>query len=134
MGNLAEAAPLHRGDVVLVPFPFTDLTSQKVRPAIIVSPDPQTDDVLLVFVSSGIPSRPQTTEWLLTPDHPEFQATGLKGLSILKAHKLLTLHRSLVRRKLGHVGPATQSQLDTCLRDAVGLARSSLGPGTGFPS
>jgi hypothetical protein len=34
------AKPLHHGDVVLVPFPFGDLSGRKVRPAVIVSADP----------------------------------------------------------------------------------------------
>ena len=32
---------LQHGDVVIVPFPFADLTGQKVRPAVIISADPQ---------------------------------------------------------------------------------------------
>lgn len=41
---------LHRGDIVLVPFPFTDLTGEKVRPAVIVSPDPVGEDIVLAFL------------------------------------------------------------------------------------
>ena len=46
---------LRRGDFVLVPFPFTDLSHQKVRPAVIVSADPQALDVILAFVTSVLP-------------------------------------------------------------------------------
>ncbi len=48
-------ARLRRGDIVLVPFPFTDLTAEKLRPAIIVSPDPQGVDIVIAFISSVMP-------------------------------------------------------------------------------
>lgn len=119
-------APLQRGDVVLVPFPFTDLSGRKVRPAVIVSPDPLGHDVLVAFVSSVIPDHPQPTEWLLAETHPEFPQAGLKCPSVLKADKLLTLHRALILRRLGHLGPRAQSELDRRLLWAVGLAKATL--------
>jgi len=44
---------LKRGDVVLVPFPFTSLKDLKVRPGVIISPDPQQIDILIAFISSS---------------------------------------------------------------------------------
>ena len=44
-----------RGDIVLVPFPFTDLSSTKKRPALVVSPDrfnAHAQDVVLVAITS----------------------------------------------------------------------------------
>ena len=107
---------------MLVPFPFTNLAGRKVRPAVMISPDPQHDDVLVVFISSVIPNRLSPTDWLVPADHPEFSMTGLKQTSVLKANKLLTLHRSLIRRRLGHLGPKTQAELDQRLLRTVGLA------------
>ena len=44
---------MKRGIIVLTPFPFTDLKSKKVRPALIVSSDElESDDVILAFISS----------------------------------------------------------------------------------
>ena len=42
----------NRGAVVLLPFPFSDLSSAKVRPAVIVSPHYPSDDLLVVAVTS----------------------------------------------------------------------------------
>ena len=106
--------PLKRGDIVLVPFPFTDLTAEKLRPAVIVSSDPQELDVVIAFISSIVPSGDLAeTDFLLTPDHPDFSKTGLK--------KLLTIERTRLIRRLGRVSPAIQEELDRRLRNALGL-------------
>ncbi len=113
---------LARGDIVLVPFPFTDLTARKVRPAVIISPDPQGADVLVAFISSVTPPTLAPTDWVVRAGDSEFAATGLKTTSVFRLGKLLTLHQSLILRRLGRVGPSTQRELDGRLRRAVGLS------------
>jgi hypothetical protein len=48
----------HKGDVVLVPFPFTDLSAAKLRPVVIRSPDPEGPDFVVAYVSSITPAGP----------------------------------------------------------------------------
>ena len=114
--------PLARGDIVLVPFPFTDLTGRKVRPAVVVSPDPQGADVVIVFISSASATALAPTDWALPASQRDFAQTGLKVSSVFKCGKLLTLHRSLILRRLGRVSPAIQRELDARLKRAIGLA------------
>jgi len=113
---------LHRGDIVLIPFPFTDLSGQKVRPALIVSPDPVSGDILVAFISSVIPAAPEPTEYVLNVAHPAFVRTGLKHTSVFKMGKLATLRRSLILRRLGCTSLELQKVLDVALTRAVGLA------------
>ncbi len=112
---------LKRGDIILVPFPFTDLTSSKIRPAIIVSPNPQREDIIIAFISSVVSKPVGNTEFLLVSNHPDFAATGLKKDSIFKMNKLLTIHNALILRRLGKISPAIQEELDNLLKRALGL-------------
>jgi hypothetical protein len=45
----------------------------------------------------------------------------LKTTSVFRMAKLVTLHRSLILRRLERVGPQIQQALDKCLREATGL-------------
>jgi mRNA interferase MazF len=114
---------LKRGNIVLVPFPFTDLSSRKVRPAVIISPDPQGEDILLAFISSSPSDKLAATDFLLESKHPDFSKTGLKRTSVFKLNKLLTLHHSVILRRLGSVSKYLQNGLDKRLAKAVGLAK-----------
>jgi mRNA interferase MazF len=113
---------LRRGDVVLVPFPFTDLSAEKLRPAVITSADPQKADIIIAFISSVVsPGELSETDYLLRRDNPNFPQTGLKKASTFRMKKLLTIERSKIIRRLGTVSPAIQKELDVRLRQAVGL-------------
>ena|SRR3989442_10691405 len=91
-----------RGDVVLVPFPFTDLSATKQRPALVVSPDSLNsarDDVVLVAITSQVPARLEADE--IEIPSAELNATGLLKPSIMKLSKIVTIHRDLVRKRIG---------------------------------
>ncbi|MBU2528845.1 type II toxin-antitoxin system PemK/MazF family toxin [bacterium] len=119
MGNLSKK-PIFRGDIVLVPFPFTDLSAKKVRPALVISVNNNVDAVV-VFISSVIPNEPCKTELLLEECHPDFALTGLKKLSVIKVNKILTLDRQKISRRLGKLSEVLQSNLDMKLKIAFGL-------------
>lgn len=111
-----------RGDIVLVPFPFTDLTVEKLRPAVIVSAEPQEVDIVIAFISSMVPpGELPVGDFLLAPNHPDFSQTGLKRASVFKMRKLLTIERIKIIRRLGKVNPAIQKELDSRLKEALGL-------------
>ena len=113
-----------RGSVVLVRYPFTDLTGAKVRPAVILTPDEflvNLDDVLCLFVSSSIPSDLLTTDFVLETTHVSFSKTGLKYRSVLRTHKLVLLQKSLVLRVLGVIDKNLMHEINSRLRIALGL-------------
>ena len=105
---------LKRGDIALVPFPFTDLSKEKVRPAVVISAENDIDvsDVSVAFISSIIPKEPATVDFVLLESHPDFSVTGLKRASVFKMNKVLTLERSKILRRLGGVSPSIQKELD----------------------
>jgi len=116
-------ASLKRGDVVLVQFPFTDLTTVKVRPALIVSADPQGIDVTLAFISSVLPLAEGPFDIVLKPEHKDFGPTGLNRPSVFRMSKLATLESSKIRRRLGEASPALLSKLNAKLAHALGLKK-----------
>jgi len=113
---------VRRGTVVLTPFPFTDLSGAKVRPAIVVSrSDRPGDDVILAFVSSVVPPRSLPTDLVVDPSHPNFRETGLKVPSIVKCDKLATVQRRIILGELGQLSATLLRELDQRLGHALNL-------------
>ncbi len=95
-----------RGDIVLVPFPFTDLSAAKQRPAAIISPNSfntHRKDVLITAITSQIPKILAEDE-ILVPTN-EIPVTGLLKVSIVKASKIITIHQELIRKRIGTLPP-----------------------------
>jgi mRNA interferase MazF len=110
-----------RGDIVLVPFPFTDLSTTKRRPAVVLGADPTQTDFALAFISSQQVGSIAIGEAALLPTHPEFPLTGLSAPSKIRATKLVTLSRALLRRWLGRLGPLLIADLDRVLVTGFGI-------------
>jgi len=111
---------LRRGDIVLVPFPFTDLSQEKVRPAVVISAENDVD-VSVALISSIISGEPASVDFVLSESHPDFSVTGLKRASVFKMNKVLTLERSKILRRLGRVSPSIQKEIDIRLKLAFGI-------------
>ncbi|MGA2855146.1 MAG: type II toxin-antitoxin system PemK/MazF family toxin, partial [Verrucomicrobiota bacterium] len=91
-----------RGDIILVPFPFTDLSSTKQRPALVVSSDAlnvASEDVLVAAISSQIPGNLTSEDFMIPPG--DLAACGLPKPSIVRLAKLAALHRQLVIKRIG---------------------------------
>ncbi|MDQ3564189.1 MAG: type II toxin-antitoxin system PemK/MazF family toxin, partial [Pseudomonadota bacterium] len=87
------------GDIVLVPFPFTDQSAAKQRPAVVVSSgayQQTTPDVILMAVTSQV----RTIAGLGEVVVQDWQAAGLLKPSIIKP-VITTIQRTLVRKTLG---------------------------------
>lgn len=101
-----------QGDVVLVPFPFTDLTTTKQRPAVVVSADwfnRLRSDCVIVAITSQIPPQLDRDHFSLSPS--DLASSGLPKSSVVKMGKLLTIDQNLIRKPLGTLPSATLQSL-----------------------
>ena len=113
-----------RGDIVLVPFPFTDLSRQKARPSVVISSlsyNTRMNDLILVAISSKTGAIDPRFELLIPPSHLRFAATGLRVPSVIKIDKLVTIDQALVYRKLGSLPADLMTQLEQQLRNVLEL-------------
>jgi len=114
------------GEVVLVPFPFTDLTTTKDRPAIVVSSDwynAEKKDVILSAVTSQVTAPIPSDEYLLTPI--DLQLSGLLKPSIIKIGKIVTIDKRLIRQRLGKI---SDESLDVVEKKLINLLGKKVAP------
>jgi|SRR3989344_255498 len=86
-----------RGAIILVPFPFTDLSGQKVRPALVVHASKRGEDCIVAFITSGKAKRVHSFDVPIEPS----PKNGLKTHSIVKIDKLATLQKKIVFGEIG---------------------------------
>ncbi len=99
-----------KGKVVLVPFPFTDLTSKKLRPALVLHEGK--DDVIVAFISSKIPPRPSVVDIIIERKNKEFPNTGLKVPSVIKLDKVATIMKDLIVGEIGFVEKELRKEIN----------------------
>jgi mRNA interferase MazF len=98
-----------KGKIVLVQFPFDDLSSSKIRPAYcLTGAIGNYQHIVFALITSRIPTTPLATDILLQSQHPDFPQSGLRKASTLRLDHLVTLRQSMIRRELGRLSSATQ--------------------------
>lgn len=102
-------------DVVLVRYPFSDLSAFKVRPAIIVSAPHVSQDVFIVPLTSKITN--------LLPSEFVLENWEQSGLNVASAVKrgIYTIHQNLILKKVGHLTQKDQPTLILSLRNWLNL-------------
>jgi len=103
-----------KGKIVLIPFPFTDLSATKLRPALVIHEGCK--DVIVAFISSKVPLQPSDADVIITKKHPEFPLTGLKVDSVIKLDKIATLSKNLIIGELGEIGPSIKDEVNKKLK------------------
>lgn len=89
-----------RGDVVVVPFPFSDLSENKRRPALVVA-DLTGDDIILCQITS----RPISDEYTISLEETDFSEGSLPHPSNIRPNKLFTADSHIIIYKAGIVVP-----------------------------
>jgi mRNA interferase MazF len=106
---MASTTRYKRGDIVLVPFPFTDLSSSKRRPALVISPDAFNDqvaDLVVAAITSQL-----TNEHAVTIEQSDCVDGILPRVSVVKLAKVFTIHSTLVIKKLCALREEKQAQV-----------------------
>jgi mRNA-degrading endonuclease toxin of MazEF toxin-antitoxin module len=104
-----------RGDVILVPYPFSDLSSTKVRPAIVVSKTYPSNDVIVVPLTSRtgnlLPGEFVLQDW---------KAAGLNVVSAVKRGLFLT-DTNIIQYRASNISDRDMHRVETSLRFWLGL-------------
>lgn len=106
------------GDIVLVPFPFTDQSTTKQRPAVVISSaayQRERRDLIILAVTSQV--RPAAT--VGETQVKDWKQAGLLKPSVMKP-VIATIERRLVRKRLGKLSTEDQRSLRTAIEQIIG--------------
>ena len=100
-----------KGDVVVVPFPFSDLTQAKRRPALVVAELEGNDLILCQITGQSTRDR-----YAISIDDEDFETGSLKQRSNVRPNRLFTADRQILLYQVGHLKP---DKVDEVIRKIV---------------
>lgn len=98
------------GDVVVIPFPFTDFSAEKKRPALVIA-ERDFDDYILCQITS----RPWHEPAVEIAD-ADFEQGGLEKPSYARPDRVFTVHESVIDRRAGTISPEKLEEVRAVLR------------------
>lgn len=107
-------------EIWLVRFPFSDLTTTKIRPALVLTV--HREEFIILGIFSRIPSIEWRETWVLVGEEsPAFSETGLKKTSVIRADKITTVNRAVFQQKLGDLPFEFSLQVQISLKKALNM-------------
>ncbi len=100
---------MNKGDILLIPFPFTDLSGSKLRPAVVLI-ETQNDGTLTFITTQTQWKEP--TDIVLQPS----VHNGIKKTSIIRLSKIATIDKGLAKGKLGELNFIEMNELNVNLK------------------
>lgn len=107
-------------EIWLVSFPFSDLTATKLRPALVIAN--HREEIIIIGIFSKIPHETLKETWVLVSENnPQFQETGLKKTSLIRADKIATLSQFVFKKKLGVLSVDLMKKVNLALKKSLNL-------------
>jgi mRNA interferase MazF len=100
---------MSKGNIVLIPFPFTDLSGNKLRPALILAENVL--DVTVCFITTQLHWQ-EPTDILLQP----MSKNGIKKTSLVRLSKIATVDRNLIAGSIGSINVTQLTELNLKLK------------------
>jgi mRNA interferase MazF len=95
-----------KGDVVVVPFPFSDLTNSKRRPALVLAGSTGEDVILCQITSQAV-----RDDYAIILDVPDFYSGGLQVSSHIRPNRLFTADCKIILYRIGSLHSRKMSQV-----------------------
>lgn len=108
-------ASYSKPEVILVRYPFSDLTSSKVRPAVVINAAHTSQDLFIVPLTSKT-SNLLAGEFILT----QWKTAGLNVETAVK-RGIFTIKETLIRKRVGKLQAADAEELEKSLRSWLDL-------------
>jgi mRNA interferase MazF len=107
-----ESQSMIKHAIVLVPFPFDDHSGTKPRPALCLTHDiGKLQHIIIAFISSNLGHSILNSDILVLRDADVWEGSGLKVDSIIRLHKLVTIPKTFVKRKLGTINEKLREEV-----------------------
>jgi mRNA interferase MazF len=111
-----------KNKIVLVPFPFDDLSAQKVRPAVCLTDEINPHNhIVLAFITSQVQQIQSDTDFVIDVQDADFGQTGLRVSSTIRLHRLMTVSSNIIKRELGELSKNQQAEVENRLRKLFNL-------------
>ena len=113
---------MRKGEIVLGYFPFGDTAAAKLRPLLLLTETVGTGtEIIAAYISSVIPAALLASDILLDARQPPHQSTRLKVVSVLRLHKIATVHTGALQRYIGFISPLVQQEVNAKLKAVLRL-------------
>ena len=106
---------MNKGDIILVPFPFSDLSGNKLRPSLVIIETER--DITVAFITTQIQWK-EPTDMVLKPT----TINGLKKESLIRLSKLATIDKDIVVGRLGSLTVMEMVELNNNLKVILKLS------------
>lgn len=107
-----------QGDIVLIPIPFTDLSTQKRRPVIVISNNQYNDktgDVIVIAMTSN----PQITDYSFSITSSDLVRGRLNRPGKVRVDRIYTMSQSIIAKTFGRVNTVTLERARRALQELV---------------
>lgn len=103
-----------KGDVVVLPFPFSDLTGSKRRPALVLA-DLQGDDIILCQITSQL----NNDSYAITLTNSDFTNGSLPVASNIRPNRMFTVDKNIIIKKAATISISKMQSVINAVHEII---------------